>query len=175
MLDFANLSFTNIIFNALLAGLLGTLLVHALLFIIFRLFNYDYIFLRETGLLLVEDSRSSPSIIGFLLHLLTVIAFMLLYAIPYQVLLVLLSNNELGIYQYSSSLLQQDKTFLNLVYFTPFALIFIIIWIYLARKSEGESQYPLLIIYCILNTFVSIIIFSFYGFGHLEPGIVTLN
>lgn len=175
MLDFSNLSFTNIILNGLFAGILGTIIAHSVFFIIFRIFNYDYIFIRETGLLLVENNKYDPVVAGLLIHLVLVSLFMLLYALPYQILLILLSNNGLGIYTYSSNLLQQERIFLNVVYFVPFILIFIIMWIFLAKRSKGESQYPLLIVYCIFSTAISILMFSLYGFGHLEPGTVSLN
>ncbi|MHA1989990.1 MAG: hypothetical protein ACW981_00510 [Candidatus Hodarchaeales archaeon] len=167
LLSLDNLIFTNIFINIVITGILATLITNGIFFVAFRIFQYDYIFLEETGSMFVDESELTA---GLLTHLLVGILITAIYALPYLLTIIFLTNNEFGVYKYDPV----DGTAIreNLFHFLPFTVMVYIIWWIVSLKGENEKQSGLLLIYSIIFSLVAGIIYGLYGFGLFPPGII---
>jgi hypothetical protein len=107
---------------------------------------------------------------GLLTHLLVGILITAIYALPYLLTIIFLTNNEFGVYKYDPV----DGTAIreNLFHFLPFTVMVYIIWWIVSLKGENEKQSGLLLIYSIIFSLVAGIIYGLYGFGLFPPGII---
>lgn len=167
-LEFLNLG--NIFINVMITGILATVITHVIFFLVFRIFQYDYIFLEETGSIFVDESEFT---IGLLTHILIGIGIVAFYAFPYLLFIAFTTNNEYGVYKFepiSGTAVEE-----NFYHFLPLMFLVIIIWwlIGLKDSNKSETQWKLLFFYGIVFSVVAGIIFGLYGLGlKLLPGII---
>lgn len=166
LINLDNLIFTNIFINIVITGILSTIITNGIFFVIFRILQYDYIFLEETGSIFVDESELTA---GILTHLLVGIGITAIYAVPYLLSIIFLTNNEFGVYLYDP--IEGTAIRENVFHFLPFSVVVYIIWWIISLKGENERQSGLLVIYSIVFSIVAGFIFGLYGFGYFPPGI----
>ncbi|OLS22888.1 MAG: hypothetical protein HeimC3_28310 [Candidatus Heimdallarchaeota archaeon LC_3] len=167
-LEFLNLG--NIFINVLITGVLATIITNAIFFLIFRIFQYDYIFIEETGSIFVDESEF---MVGLLTHIFIGIGMVAFYAFPYLLFIAFTANNEFGVYKFEP--VTGTAVIVNVYHFLPIMLLVFTVWWLIGLKNENktENQWKLLFLYGVVFSVVAGIIFGLYGLGlELLPGII---
>ncbi|MHA1984675.1 MAG: hypothetical protein ACW967_09995 [Candidatus Hodarchaeales archaeon] len=168
LISFANLVFPSIFYNIVFTGVIATFITHGILFVAFRLLQYDYIFVEETGSLFVDDSEFTA---GLASHIFVGILITAIYALPYLLGIAIITNNEFGVYKWNpekgTALIENMWYFLWLSIFTYFVW-----WLISFKGEKNEKQSYLLFLYSFVFCLIAGLIFGSYIFGFHLPGII---
>ena len=168
MLQFGDLDFLAIFTNTVITGVISCIGAHFLLRLLFRIFDYEYVFIEETGAIFVDANRDKKNA-GWLIHIVISVLLISLYSVPYLILLAVVSGNQSGVYRFDA---QGTAIRENLFYMLPFSVFVFLFWVLLSSRSRDETQYSLLFAFALIFCIFAGIIYGMYGFGFLEPGLI---
>lgn len=143
----ANLEMIYNTTNALFAGVIGTLLVHLLGWVISRLAGYDWIFPEETYVSLWGKTEENPTVGGLVIHTLIMGLIALVFAVPYILAIEELTDGSIGLYIHNYSVFSIDILVSAIILFLPFGIIYFLFLYWFSKKSDTPQQYPLLVLY----------------------------
>ena len=165
--------------NSLIAGILSVVLTQVILFIIARIFNYDFIFPIETGRIVLGISKDFYSdtyagIRGFLVHIGIGLLLMFAYSLFVANIIGILFN--LGPYTYETpgtAILNYHGTaiFENVFWIVPIGLL--IYFIFFLRDNNFDKFSIFLFLYLMTLVILMGVIYGLYILG--QPGVINFS